>query len=244
MVPGTKTRCGRCVYFRHAHPKWKSDCKDVFQVEKSTQACIDFELVIDPEHYKKHPDIRKYLELAEQFEMVVLLQEEVRSLSGRVFQKSQVRAGETKVLHPVRAVLRKENDTTALVAFFEQVQNIRDRVSEILSLTIASQGRLELILQPAESFLYTRFPEVKALKPEAVRISTVRAILSELHAAKTNLSTLHSQCEWAIKNSQAEHQALVEIQISTRSPVSMPHSRILSGESDELPRGDKRYGRK
>jgi hypothetical protein len=227
VLASKKVKCGQCLYFRGRHPKFKSDCQDIFSVEKSTVACVDFEYRINAHHYRKDLRILHFLEMASRYEGAQDLASEVKSLTGRVFSRSEIRSGKSKSLARVREVLFRSKDTSALVSFFDEVQRYRDRVSEIQSQAIEWKGDIDLLWREAESYLYSRYVEVTRLKPEGLRISTTRSILSEVYSCMVRVDALSDQCDAALKNLSAEHNALMEIQACARSPVlvsSIPKS--------------------
>lgn len=246
LVSGKKTKCGRCVYFRSHHPKLQGDCRDVYGVKSKTRACEDFTLDVNPSYYRGHPAVKKYNEIAEdRYEEVPLLVEEVRNKAGSTFTRSQTRAGKKKELRRVLEVLKKEEDTSALIPFLEEVQANRDRVSEIQSRAIQWHGEIEEIVKDAESFLISKFPEIRGLKPEAVRKSIMHAILAQVYHTKARIESLHNQCDAALRNFYAQHNALIEIQVSARSPVNIPgYSLSKMKEEGKSPIRRKRGRRK
>lgn len=218
-----KTKCGRCSYFKGMHPKLLSSCSDVYDIDRKSTACEQFTVNVDPEYYRRNPSILKYNGIAsDKYEEVHLLIEEVRGLAGSVFTRSETRSGKKEELRRVREVLRKQSDTSALIPFYEEVQAKRDRVSEIQSLAIQWEGELEIFLDESEAYIMSRFPETRTLKPEAVRKSIVRSILSEVNTSLSRVRTLHKQCDMALRNFSAQHNALIEIGVSARTPVNIP----------------------
>lgn len=243
-LANTATKCGSCIYFRMIHPKTKGICTDVWKVKHKSTACIDYEHHIDPDTYRSDSRVQVYNNMpCCNTDDVHTWQDEVRSLSGNVFQRSVIRDGTNTRIAPIRAVLRRDTDTSILIPFFEEVQRYRDRVTEIFSMVLARQGQVDLAIQTAEGHISTIFPELRQIKPEAIRQSVMRSIIQELYAVKSVLDTVHVQCENAIRNITAEHHALVEIQVSARSPVNIPKSVIEEKESGKyIPR--KKNGRR
>lgn len=238
-----KTQCGNCIHLRGMHPKLLSACKDVYDITSSSRACKDFVINTKPGRYRTHPAVIRYNRIpAIRFDEIPELMEEVKSLAGTVFSRSHTRAGEKVELQRVKEVLRKEKDTSALIPFFEEVQRYRDRVSEIQSLSIMWQGEITIISEEAEAFVLGRFQELRALKPEAVRKATIRSILSEIYTLRIRVDSLHKQCDAALRNFYAQHNALMEIQVSARTPVAIPKSAISDRKvlGEVIPRGKKR----
>ena len=242
LVKG-KTQCGNCIYLRGMHPKLLSACKDVYKVKPGSRACKDFVINTKPARYRSHPAISRYNSIPlTRFDNIPCLMEEVKSLAGSVFSKSQTRAGKKIELQRVKEVLRKEQDTSALIPFYEEVQRNRDRVSEIQSLSIMWQGEVTIITEEAEAFILGTFQELRILKPEAVRKATLRSILSEVYTLRVRVDSLHRQCDAALRNFYAQHNALMEIQISARTPVAIPKAALSERRvlGDVIPRGGRR----
>lgn len=224
------------------HPKTKGMCIDVWKVKAKSTACVDYEHHIDPDVYRCDDRVLAYNSMPNcNIDDIHVWQNEIVSLSGNVFQRSVIRDGKNARIAPIRAVLRRDIDTSGLIPFFEEVQRYRDRVTEIFSMVLARQGQNDLAIQTAEAHISSTFPELRLIKPEAVRQSIMKSILHELYVVKNVLETVHVQCENALRNITAEHHALVEIQVSARSPVNIPKSLIEGKESGEfIPRKNRK----
>jgi len=234
-VAGTAI-CGRCIFYSALHPATMGPCKDTFSVTRTTRACVDFEIDVDPSYYRRISAVKKYNLLAGPYlEQLGDLIEEVQSLAGRVFSRAQTRAGNKRTMAPVLEVLRKHKDTSALIPFLEEVQRYRDRVSEIQSMAINWAGEIGVIREKAESYMYSKFSETRTVKPEAIRKATISSVLAELQEAHDRVDVLLKQCDAALRNFSAQHNALIEIQVSARTPVAIPKVALSELKADDSP---------
>jgi len=242
-----KLRCGDCEWLRSIHPKRKVTCVEAFGVGPRHRACVEMEPALRPKRYRKDPEVQKYLESSEAqlLEIPVLLEDAQSLLEDGVFAARQ-RDGTWRF--DTEKVLRRGGTTDRLVPLYERVQRLRERALILRGSALEMKQRADTFWERASSYLLRTYRELRVLKPEGVRTAIFCEILSEIDTYQSQAGITIDVCDSVIRNAHAAHEALMEIQASTRQPYSLPttpkSSRNREAGSRPIKRGTSRGKRR
>lgn len=214
-----KRSCGDCEYLTGYNPSFKGNCQEVFDVSSRSRACVKFSLLIRPRRYRRDADIAVYIKTAEKYAFLGDLLDEATTLarSGVFVTLKRGKDRDDLVTDAADLLESMGNERNNLAPLYEKIQRMRDRAIAILAEAKMAARDLDTIFDRASSTLLRKYPEVREVKPAAVRSQVVDDILDSIDRHQVMADSLTEVCELVVRNAQSAHSAVLEIQASFNS---------------------------